>query len=137
MSEVLRVSGLGRAFGDAKALEGVSFALDRGERLAVLGRSGSGKTTLLRLIAGLESPTEGDVAIAGKAASRAGQVLIAPERRGGALVFQGLALFPNLRALDQSAFAARGLSFPPRKFGAFATLSTNKTGITPAKRGTR
>jgi ABC-type Fe3+/spermidine/putrescine transport system ATPase subunit len=108
VSEVLRVSGLGQAFGDAKVLEGVSFALDRGERLAVLGRSGSGKTTLLRLIAGLESPTEGDVAIAGRAASRAGRVLIAPERREVALVFQGLALFPNLRALDQIAFAARG-----------------------------
>jgi ABC-type Fe3+/spermidine/putrescine transport system ATPase subunit len=108
VSEVLRVNGLGRAFGDVKVLEGVSFALDRGERLAVLGRSGSGKTTLLRLIAGLESPTEGDVAIAGTAASRAGRVLIAPERRGVALVFQGLALFPNLCALDQIAFAARG-----------------------------
>ncbi|SIN77311.1 iron(III) transport system ATP-binding protein/putative spermidine/putrescine transport system ATP-binding protein [Singulisphaera sp. GP187] len=108
MSEVLRVNSLGHAFGETKVLEGVSFVLDQGERLGVLGRSGSGKTTLLRLIAGLESPTEGDIAIAGKAASRAGRVLIAPERRGVALVFQGLALFPNLRALDQIAFAARG-----------------------------
>lgn len=108
MSEVLRVSALGRTFGDTKVLEGVSFSLEHGERLAVLGRSGSGKTTLLRLIAGLESPTEGDIVIAGKVASRAGQVLIAPERREVALVFQGLALFPNLRALDQIAFATRG-----------------------------
>ena len=108
MSEVLRVSSLGRAFGEANVLEGVSFSLAQGERLAVLGRSGSGKTTLLRLIAGLESPTEGDVAIAGKPASRAGRVLIPPERREVALVFQGLALFPNLRALDQIAFATRG-----------------------------
>lgn len=108
MSEVLRVGSLSKAFGDAKVLEGVSFALEHGERLAVLGRSGSGKTTLLRLIAGLEPPTEGDIAIAGKPSSRAGQVLIPPERREVALVFQGLALFPNLRALDQIAFAARG-----------------------------
>lgn len=108
MSEVLRVDALGRAFGEAKVLEGASFALDRGERLAVLGRSGSGKTTLLRLIAGLESPTAGEIVIEGRAASRAGRVLIPPERRGVALVFQGLALFPHLRALDQIAFAARG-----------------------------
>ncbi|OJW19640.1 MAG: Fe3+/spermidine/putrescine ABC transporter ATP-binding protein [Planctomycetales bacterium 71-10] len=108
MSEVLRVDGLGKTFGGAKALEGVGFSLDRGERLAVLGRSGGGKTTLLRLIAGLEPPTAGEIALAGEAASRAGRVIVAPERRGVALVFQGLALFPNLRALDQVAFAARG-----------------------------
>jgi len=114
VSEVLRVGALGKSFGRAKVLEGVSFSLERGERLAVLGRSGSGKTTLLRLIAGLEAPTEGDVAIEGRAASRAGRVLIAPERRGVALVFQGLALFPHLRALDQIAFAARGRGGPGR-----------------------
>ena len=60
MNEVLRVTSLGQAFDGTKVLEGVSFTLDHGERLAVLGPSGSGKTTLLRLIAGLEAPTEGD-----------------------------------------------------------------------------
>lgn len=108
MSEILRVDDLGKTFDDAKALEGVSLAVERGERLVVLGRSGCGKTTLLRLIAGLEAPTTGEIGIAGEAASRAGRILIPPERRGVALVFQGLALFPNLRALDQIAFAARG-----------------------------
>ncbi|WP_435018294.1 ABC transporter ATP-binding protein [Tundrisphaera sp. TA3] len=108
MREALRVRDLGRSFGDARALEGVGFALGRGERLAVLGPSGSGKTTLLRLIAGLETPTTGEITIDGRPASRAGRVLIAPERRGVAMVFQGLALFPNLRALGQVAFAAHG-----------------------------
>lgn len=108
MNELLRVAGLGRAFGAARVLEGVGLTLGRGERLAVLGRSGSGKTTLLRLIAGLEPPTEGEVAIEGRIASRAGVVVIPPERRGVGLVFQGLALFPNLRALEQVAFAAQG-----------------------------
>ncbi len=108
MKEVLRVTGLGQAFNGTKVLRDASFSLEAGERLAVLGPSGSGKTTLLRLIAGLEAPKEGEIAIAGKAASRAGEVLIAPEHREVALVFQGLALFPHLRALDQIAFAARG-----------------------------
>lgn len=108
MSEVLRVSGLGRAFDGESVLEGVSFSLERGDRLVVMGRSGSGKTTLLRLIAGLETPTVGEIAINGRPASRGGAVLVPPERRGVALVFQGLALFPHLRALDQVAFASRG-----------------------------
>lgn len=107
MSEILRVENLGRSFKGVKALDNLNFSLQGGERLAVLGPSGSGKTTLIRLIAGLEAPDSGDITIAGKAASRAGEVLIAPERREVALVFQGLALFPHLNALDQIAFAAR------------------------------
>jgi ABC-type sulfate/molybdate transport systems ATPase subunit len=108
MKEVLCITGLGQAFNGTNVLHNVSFSLDAGERLAVLGPSGSGKTTLLRLIAGLEAPKQGDIAIMGKAASRTGEVLIAPEHREVALVFQGLALFPHLSALDQIAFAARG-----------------------------
>jgi ABC-type Fe3+/spermidine/putrescine transport system ATPase subunit len=107
MNEILRIHDLGQAFNGTSVLKGVNLSLDAGERLAVIGSSGSGKTTLLRLIAGLEAPTEGDVSIDGKPASRAGEVLIAPEHREVALVFQGLALFPHLRALDQIAFASR------------------------------
>jgi ABC-type Fe3+/spermidine/putrescine transport system ATPase subunit len=108
MKEVLRIAGLGQAFNGTTVLHNASFSLDAGERLVVLGPSGSGKTTLLRLIAGLEAPKHGDIAITGRAASRAGEVLIAPENREVALVFQGLALFPHLCALEQIAFAARG-----------------------------
>jgi ABC-type Fe3+/spermidine/putrescine transport system ATPase subunit len=105
---VLEVTALGQRFGASVVLDGVTFSLERGERLAVVGASGSGKTTLLRLVAGLEPPAVGEVAIAGKLASRTGEVLVPPERRDTAFVFQGLALFPHLRALDQIAFGARG-----------------------------
>jgi ABC-type Fe3+/spermidine/putrescine transport system ATPase subunit len=114
MSEVLRVTGLGQAFNGTDVLRNAGFSLGAGDRLVVLGPSGSGKTTLLRLIAGLEAPKRGDIAILGRVASRAGKVLIPPERRGVALVFQGLALFPHLCALDQIAFAARGRGGVPQ-----------------------
>jgi len=108
LKEVLRIANLSQAFNGTTVLHDVNFSLAAGDRLAVLGPSGSGKTTLLRLIAGLEPPKRGDIIINEKAASRAGEVLILPEHREVALVFQGLALFPHLCALDQIAFAARG-----------------------------
>jgi iron(III) transport system ATP-binding protein len=108
MSKLLRVTHLTRRFGDLAVLAGVNLQLDRGDRLAVIGYSGSGKTTLLRLIAGLDVPTEGEIHLAGKLVSSAGRLVVPPERRRVAMVFQGLALFPHLRALDQIVFAARG-----------------------------
>jgi iron(III) transport system ATP-binding protein len=108
MTEVLNLSNIGQSFARNAVLAGVNLSLQAGERLAVVGSSGSGKTTLLRLIAGLEPPTTGEITIAGKLVSRTGESLIAPEHREVAMVFQGLALFPHLRALDQIAFAAKG-----------------------------
>jgi ABC-type Fe3+/spermidine/putrescine transport system ATPase subunit len=104
----LRVRSLTRRFGARAALDGVDLDLRAGGRLAVLGASGSGKTTLLRLLAGLDAPDEGEVALDGRVASRKGAVLVPPEERATALVFQGLALWPHLTALQQIAFAARG-----------------------------
>uniref|UniRef100_UPI003EE50341 ABC transporter ATP-binding protein n=1 Tax=Curtobacterium flaccumfaciens TaxID=2035 RepID=UPI003EE50341 len=63
---VLGAEGLARSFGDTAAVRDVSFALDRGRVLGVIGASGSGKTTLARLLLGLETPDDGTVALDGE-----------------------------------------------------------------------
>ena len=57
------VKGVHKSFGDKRVLEGIDLAVDPGEVFALMGPSGSGKTTLLRIVAGLERPDRGSVAI--------------------------------------------------------------------------
>ncbi len=82
--------------GKELVLDGTNFDIADNESVALLGSSGGGKSTLLRVIAGLETAQSGEVLIAGKPASRDGRILTAPHRRGIAMLFQDLALWPNL-----------------------------------------
>ena len=103
------VSSLSKSYGENQALCGVSFAVTAGENLAVLGPSGSGKSTALRLLAGLEAPDGGAVFLDGEPASTPGRVLLEPHRRGISMVFQDLALWPNLSARDNVMMCLSGL----------------------------
>jgi multiple sugar transport system ATP-binding protein len=84
------------------AVAGVDLAVSEGERFVIVGASGSGKTTLLRIIAGLESPTSGDVRIGGRRMND-----VAPRDRGVAMVFQHQALYPHLDVADNLAFGLK------------------------------
>jgi ABC-type sulfate/molybdate transport systems ATPase subunit len=88
--------GLECSLGNQLVLRGTDFEVADSESVALLGSSGSGKSTLLRVIAGLEIARRGDVLIGGKPASSDGRRLIPPHRRGIAMLFQDLALWPNL-----------------------------------------
>ena len=105
---VVRCSGISKRFGDVLALDDVSFELDPGEILSILGASGSGKTTLLRLIAGLESPDGGEIRVQSRRAPGCAAHL-PPERRNVGLVFQEYALFPHLTVAENVAFGLKGL----------------------------
>jgi iron(III) transport system ATP-binding protein len=99
----LTVQSLRRNYGRLTAVRDVSLQLAPGEIVCLLGSSGCGKSTLLRLIAGLEQPDAGTIAMDGAVLSGPG-VFIAPERRGIGMVFQDYALFPHLNLLDNVGF---------------------------------
>lgn len=96
MNPLLGLRNIAKRFGSVDVLHDVSFDVSRGERFALLGPSGCGKSTLLRLIAGLDVPSGGELWIDGSQASLTGEVLVPAHERGVAMVFQDLALWPNL-----------------------------------------
>ncbi len=100
MPPLVEARDLAMDFGDVPVFRGVSFVLQPGGRMAVLGPSGCGKSTLLRLLTGLDAPGGGEIRIRGALASEAGRVLLPPHMRGMGMVFQELALWPSLTALE-------------------------------------
>src|SRR5436305_6078169 len=85
--------------GQPGAVNHVDLETREGEFLVFLGPSGSGKTTLLRMIAGLETPTAGEILIGGKVVNN-----LPPRQRKIAMVFQSYALYPHLSVYKNIAF---------------------------------
>ena len=83
MSAVIEMHGVSKSFGAARALDSVSLTIRENEFYALLGPSGCGKTTLLRVLAGFETPDEGDIALDGK-----DLIAIRPNRRPVNMMFQ-------------------------------------------------
>ena len=103
----VRVDGVTKRFGAIEAVHRASFTVPRGHTLSLLGPSGCGKTTLLRVIAGLDTPDEGSVAL-GDHVVVDDQTFVRPERRRVGLVFQGGALFPHMTVADNVAYGVAG-----------------------------
>ncbi len=91
---------IGMRYGPNQVLSDISCTLTPGAGWGILGNSGSGKSTLLRLLAGLEAPDTGSIYLHGRLLCRAGQILIPPGSRKISMVFQDLALWPNLTVME-------------------------------------
>jgi len=102
----VEIRSVSKQFGDVRAVDHVDLATNEGEFLVLLGPSGCGKTTLLRMIAGIETPTSGDLVIDGRVVTH-----LPPRLRDIAMVFQSYALYPHLTVRKNIAFPlnARGM----------------------------
>lgn len=105
---ILEVEHLEKRFGGTPVLQGVSFSLEQGQTLAILGSSGSGKTTLLRCLNALEQPDAGRIRVAGETLFDGG---VRAAQRGGrlpfGLVFQAFHLFPQYTVRENVTLAGR------------------------------
>lgn len=117
MTGAIDLDALRFDYDDRSVVSDFSLTLDPGEVLALLGPSGCGKTTVLRLILGLIAPLDGAVRLGNKLASSSGAIHLPPEKRGLAVVFQDLALWPHLTVRGNLEFglAAKGVSRSERQ----------------------
>jgi spermidine/putrescine transport system ATP-binding protein len=99
---LLEIHAVSRRFGELKAVDTVSLAIEAGEFFTLLGPSGCGKTTLLRMIAGFDEPDEGELFLDGRPLAG-----IPPEKRPVHTVFQSYALFPHMSVAQNIAFPLR------------------------------
>jgi putrescine transport system ATP-binding protein len=104
---LLRIEGVGKTFGNFRAVDRLSLDIRAGEFFALLGPSGCGKTTLLRMLAGFETPDEGRILLDGNDIAS-----VLPHERPVNMMFQNYALFPHLSVRDNIAFGLKRARLP-------------------------
>ena len=119
---IIQVRDLAKSFGEFDALRGVDFRIEDGEFVSIIGPSGCGKTTLLKILAGLTSPSAGEVLIDGAPINGPG-----PER---AVVFQTFLLLPWVDVLTNVAFGLEARGFGKEERTAIARDQLKRVGLT-------
>ena len=102
---VLEVKNLKKHFDSLDVLKGVSFSLEKGQVLAIIGSSGGGKSTLLRCLNFLETPDEGEIIVNGKQLLSSSEEEVRQNRLHFGLVFQNFNLFPQYTVLENVTLA--------------------------------
>jgi len=122
----IEFQSVAKTYRNRRVIDALSFAIEAGERIVLFGPSGCGKSTTLLLIAGLTPPDSGDIRIDGKVVSTARRIVVPPQARGVAMVFQDLALWPHMSVADNVAFGLRARRVPAaerkRRIGQVASL---------------
>jgi iron(III) transport system ATP-binding protein len=109
MANFVEIRNLTKFFpGGIKAVDEISFIIEKGEFLSLLGPSGCGKTTTLRCLAGLERPDEGEIIVDGEVYNLSSKgIMIPPEKRNIGMVFQSYAVWPHMKVFDNIAYGLR------------------------------
>lgn len=134
MTDAIRLEGAKRhyAMGDAvvRALDGVSFAIGQGERVAIMGPSGSGKTTCMHLIGCLDRPTAGRVVVGGEDTAELDEDNLAELRnRTVGFVFQQFHLLPRLTIAENAEVPLIYAGVRPRERRARALEALERVGL--------
>jgi putative ABC transport system ATP-binding protein len=126
-SAILSGVSLRKSYGSLEVLKGVSFAVDPGEFVCLVGKSGCGKTTLLSILSGLEKPTEGKVNLGGKEVSSSSEDELALFRRQNVgFIFQSFNLIPTLTAWENVALPLFPMKIPQEQLRQRATEMLEK-----------
>ncbi|HNB25500.1 MAG TPA: ABC transporter ATP-binding protein [Alphaproteobacteria bacterium] len=107
-SPVLELRGITKTFGTFTAVHGIDLTVAEGEFFTIVGPSGCGKTTVLRMLAGLESPSTGDILLRGQRIND-----VPANKRPTCMVFQSLALFPHRTVGENIEFPLKIRDVPP------------------------
>jgi spermidine/putrescine transport system ATP-binding protein len=118
-ASILSISSLTKRFGETTAVDNISLEIPEGEFFTIVGPSGSGKSTLIRILAGLEQPDSGQVALRGKDLTG-----VPANSRPTCMVFQSLALFRHMTVGENVEFSqkVRGVPAAERREQALANL---------------
>ncbi len=122
----LNLSGITKSFGTTTVLHGIDLGVADGEMIVIVGASGCGKSTLLRIVAGLETPTTGHVAIAGREVTR-----LEPADRDIAMVFQNYALYPHMTVAQNMAYGLKIRGTPKEEIARRVAETATLLGIQP------
>jgi ABC-type sugar transport system ATPase subunit len=106
------------------AARGVELAIEDGEFMVLVGPSGCGKSTALRMIAGLETPTQGRVVIGARDVTE-----VPPQERDVAMVFQSYALYPHMTVRDNLGFGLRMRGTPPARIAERVEVAAKALGL--------
>ncbi|HEX7559257.1 MAG TPA: sn-glycerol-3-phosphate import ATP-binding protein UgpC [Usitatibacter sp.] len=107
MAEI-KLTGVKKTYLKLQVIHGVDVAIADGEFIVIVGPSGCGKSTLLRMVAGLETITEGEIAIGGRVVNN-----VEPKDRNIAMVFQNYALYPHMSVYENMSYGLRIRRMPP------------------------
>jgi len=121
---IVELSHVTKRYGDVLAVQNFNLTTGEGEFVVLVGPSGCGKTTTMRMIAGLETVTEGEIKIEGK-----NVVGMIPRERDVAMVFQNYALFPHLNVFGNLSFGLRLRKFPKERVAERVNSAAKILGI--------